>query len=640
MPFHKVIGIDLGTTYSAVAAWDGREIQMIDSALGARTVPSVVALDPAGQVIVGAPAQNALTFAGGDAIIEVKREMGEYDRPPTGDDPGRPRLIRFRDYDYSPQEISAFILMELKRQAENSLGEPIHDAVVTVPAYFKEPQRGATMDAAMMARLNVRRLLNEPTAAAICFGADKVEDDRAHRYLVYDLGGGTFDVSIVEVRPDNVSVVGTGGDARLGGGDFDDLIVEYALEEIRKEHRVDLGHDPVVRQRIKREAEMRKRELSVATATMLNLPYLTGSVSAHVNLTRATFESLIKGLLDRSLRCLDEALDSAYEKYSLEREQIEQVLLVGGSSRIACIRPMLAEHLGLELKDIRGDINPDEVVARGAAIVAREFEPSGSYLGPDRPAPTSPGRGTLDTGGPDNGGIDLQDVTSHTLGVLANRADFIPILPKDSRIPIEETQDNFINGDKSASLEVLIFQGEQSVAFDNTLIGKVPIQLPEARERGYWRFAIRFALDENGLLAVEVKCLNDGQIWRTDLECAVRARGDQLANRGRELRSVMAGAEPPDQPPPPALPPLPPPPRRDEPAAPATLPPVPAQTPPDHHRIAQRSYEAFPQLSPSQQDELRPAYLAFVEAVLAGSDDLVSLGDALEDTFHRVRRPA
>ncbi|GAA3275120.1 Hsp70 family protein [Dactylosporangium vinaceum] len=382
MPFHKVIGIDLGTTYSAVSIWDGRETTVIETPFGTRTVPSVVGLDSEGQVIVGAPAQNNLVLDPENTIIEVKREMGAYEREPRdADDPGVPRTVRFRGRDYLPQEISAFILIELKRQAEQYVGEPIHDAVITVPAYFKEPQRGATEDAAMMAKLNVRRLLNEPTAAAVCFGADKLEDEGVHTYAVYDLGGGTFDVSIIQVSPGNVSVVGTGGDPRLGGGDFDDLIVAHALDEIRNRHGVDLHNDIKVRQRIKREAEVRKRELSVAGAATLNLPYLTPTVSANVTITRARFEELIRPLLDRSLQCLDEAIESAEQSNGVERREIEQVLLVGGSTKIACIKAMLAEHLGLELRDIRSDISPDEVVARGAGMVAREFAPSERYTG-------------------------------------------------------------------------------------------------------------------------------------------------------------------------------------------------------------------------------------------------------------------
>jgi molecular chaperone DnaK len=626
MPFHKVIGIDLGTTYSAVSIWDGREVAMIHSAFGHPTVPSVVGLDPSGQVVVGAQAQNNLVTDAANTIIEIKREMGAYERAPDGvDDPGEPRRVRFRGENLLPQEISALILIELKKQAEEFVGEPIHDAVITVPAYFKEPQRAATEEAAMMAKLNVRRLINEPTAAAVCFGADKVEDDRIHTYAVYDLGGGTFDVSIIQVGPGNVSVVGTGGDPRLGGSDFDDLIVSFALEEIRTRHGVDLRGDPAVWQRVKREAEPRKRELSVANAAMLNLPYLTPTLSVNIPITRATFEGLIKDLLDRSLRCLDEALDSAHHSNGIERDEIEQVLLVGGSTRIACIKGMLADHLGLDPRDIRSDVSPDEIVSRGAAIVAREYEPSDGYIGREVKTVSGSAPHAPSTAEPT---VVLQDVTSHTLGILANRADFIPILPKDSRIPAEITQDNFVNAEAYTSVDVLIFQGEERVAFDNTLIGRVPIELPEARERGYYRFAVTFSLDLSGLLKVAVKCLNDNQIWRTELQCSVLAGDHELSARGDRL-AKMSGAEPDPGP-------LPKPPGR------ATTPaPVPDATPDEFRTLARRALALIGELAPDDPDRQRllAAYGSFVDAVNAGTS-VEARGDELYDTYHAIRRPA
>jgi molecular chaperone DnaK len=641
MPFHKVIGIDLGTTYSAVSIWDGKEIQVIESALGARTVPSVVGLDPEGQVIVGAPAQNNLISDPDNTIIEVKREMGGYLRDPRrDDDAGEPKRIRFRGRDYLPQEISAFILMELKRQAENFVGEPIHDAVITVPAYFKEPQRGATEDAAKMARLNVKRLLNEPTAAAACFGADKVEDEETHTYAVYDLGGGTFDVSIVQVSPGNVTVIGTGGNPRLGGGDFDDLITGHVLKQIKLQHGVDLSGDSTIWQRVKREAEMRKRELSVATAATLNLPFLTPTLSANVPITRAVFEDLIRGPLRQSLECLDGAISSAHESSGLEREEIEQVLLVGGSSKIACIRPMLAEHLGLPLKDIRSDISPDEVVARGAGIVAREYLESEGYGGEEVAAPQGTSAG--------EGAITLLDVTSHTLGVLANRSDMVPILAKDSAIPSKATKDNFINGGPWTNIDILIFQGENPVAFDNDLIGKLPIALPEARERGYYNFEVTFELDENGLLDVAVKCLNDQQIWKTEVVCNVRASREQIDASARALQDAMAGARNPDAgagpvgdlptPPGAGYGDLPKPPKpAARPAEPELVPP-PDRTPAEFKTLARRSYKMLAELSTADGAELRAAYLAFVAAVEKDADDVEDRGDDLDDAFRPLRK--
>ncbi|MGC4812286.1 Hsp70 family protein [Micromonospora sp. DT228] len=646
MPFHKVIGIDLGTTYSAVSIWDGKDVRIIETAFGLSTVPSVVGLDADRAVIVGTPAQNNLVSDPTNTVIEVKREMGTYEvEPANPGDPGVPRRIRFRGREYLPQEISAFILMELKRQAENIVGEPIHDAVITVPAYFKDPQRGATEDAAQMARLNVRMLLNEPTAAAVCFGADKIDDDQTHTYAVYDLGGGTFDVSIVQVSPGNVSVVGTGGDARLGGGDFDDRITGYVLQQIHKQHGVDLTGDPAVWQRVKREAEMRKRELSVANTATLNLPFLTPTLSVNIPLSRAVFESLISDLLQRSLKCLDEAIESAYQSQGIERDDIEQVLLVGGSTKIACVRNLLAEHLGLEPKDIRADLKPDEVVARGAGMVARDYTPSESYggeeiaidLSEDRPAASE-------------GALVLQDVTSHTLGILANRADMVPILEKDSRIPSEATKDNFTNGAGAKEIDVLIFQGEHPVAFENDLIGTLPIVLPEAKEQGYYQFAVTFSLDVHGLLKVAVRGLPDNQVWQTELQCNVRASREQIEKSSEHLTAVMARVTT-EEPPPttttlpkprtnlpkPSDSGLPKPPGGRPPASAEPLPPPPAETPDEFKSTARRVYKLVPQLDPLGREQLTEKYRAFVAAVQSGSPDVEDLGDELYDLYRELR---
>jgi molecular chaperone DnaK len=690
MAFHKVIGIDLGTTYSAVSVWDGKDVVIIPSAQGANSVPSVVGLDPETKVIVGAPAQANLVSDAANTIIEVKREMGTYDREPNPqrDDPGVPTRKRFRGREYLPQEISAFILMELKRQAESYIGEPIHDAVITVPAYFKEPQRAATEDAAHMARLNVKRLLNEPTAAAVCFGADKVQDDRRHIYAVYDLGGGTFDVSIIAVTAaESVSVVGTGGNPRLGGGDFDDLITGYALQQIKNQHGVDLSQDPAVWQRIKREAEMRKRDLASTGAATLSLPWLTPQLSSvNVTITRATFETLIDDLLKESLACLDEAMESAGENNSISRDDIEQVLLVGGSTRIPRVRSMLAKHLGMEEKDVRCDFSPDEVVARGAGMVARDYHPSDGYEGEEIVIEVEPGLAEQ------RPAMILQDVTGHTLGILVNQSDFFPIIPKESHIPRKETHGGFTNGGRGSEIPVLIFQGEKPVAFDNTLIGKLPIYLPEPKDPGEYKFEVTFSLDLNGLLSVEIKCLNpelSGETWRTEVQCNVRATPEQIDESAKHLQEVMASSEqaadgavpteigslpkPPGaratpttataagMPQPPAPTAVAPAPTSEpqvhpysettayaapQPTSEAYVPPSPESTvsPPSEdvpeafRRIAQRSYSLLGELAPSpQRDKLLATYRAFLDAVQAHPADLESVGEALENVYHDCR---
>jgi molecular chaperone DnaK len=664
------------------------------------TVPSVIGLDPEGKVIVGSQAQNNLIMDPGNTVIEIKRLMGTYEREPdpARNDPGVPKTVPFRNRSYLPQEISAFILMELKRMAEDLVGEPIHDAVITVPAYFREPQKGATADAAAMARLNLCMLLNEPTAAAVSFGMDQIKDDNQHIYAVYDLGGGTFDVSIISVTKDEVSVVGTGGDPKLGGGDFDDRITGYVVDYIRDKHHVDLSQAPdypSLWARIKREAELRKRELSTSTSTMLSLPYLTGQLSVNVPLSRATFESLIGDLLKNSLDCLDQAIASAYESNGITRDMIEEVLLVGGSTRVACIRPMLADYMGMELQSVRYDIDPDEVVSRGAAIVAMRFHPKDAFEGEEVEIDmnTAEGQAEAEMASTQAAAIILNDVTSHSLGIMVNEGDFFPLIPKDSQIPARREQDGFTNAGRTRMIDVMIFQGESPNALDNTLIGKLPIPLPEERERGYYQFQVTFALDTNGLLNVTVLCLNDNSLWDTKVQCNVRASREAIDQSAEHLHEVMAGkdeeqpAEPQPfrpgavpPPPPRAGAPMPQPPRPQptptpqptpppsqpaprpaaqpastpqpaqaaQPVPPAqpvqtapsggALPMPPENTPEEHKGLARRSYKKLNQLpvNDPNYNKLRNAYLAFVEAVLGGDPELEDYVFDLNELYMRA----
>ncbi|MET0425607.1 MAG: Hsp70 family protein [Actinoplanes sp.] len=354
--FHRVIGIDLGTTSCAVSAWDGSKLVVIPSASGSSTVPSVVGQDQAGQVVVGrlAAADQA------KAVTGVKRLLGS----------GEP--IRFRGRTYLPREICAFLLLELKRQAETYVGDSIHDAVITVPASAGEAQRRALREAAGLAGLNVRRLLDEPVAAAVAFSSD----DRPRTYAIYDLGGGTFDASIVRIGPGTVAMLGTAGDPRLGGDDFDEHIVEYVLRQIRERHHVDLGMDVSIRQRIRREAERRKRELDTVESTTLELKLITATVSASIPLTRRGFEAMIEPDVQRSLDYLSLAIAEAEVDRGVGRADVDQVLLAGGSTRIPSIRTRLADYFGFQPADIRADVDPDELIVRGAGLVAREYEPS------------------------------------------------------------------------------------------------------------------------------------------------------------------------------------------------------------------------------------------------------------------------
>jgi molecular chaperone DnaK len=644
MRYHKVLGIDLGTTYSCVSVWDyeRKEVVIIPSAVGENTLPSVVGLDDENRVIVGRPAQQRRLMDPKNTIIEVKREMGEYARKPdpSGGDLGVPKRVQFRGRAYLPQEISAFVLTELKRQAEEFLREPVHDAVITVPAYFKEPQKGATEDAAAIAKLNPKLLLNEPTAAAVCFGKEE-DDGRPHIYAVYDLGGGTFDVSIIEVGGGNVSILGTGGDPRLGGGDFDDRITQWAFEEVRKKFGADLQRDETIRARIKSVAEQRKRELSGAQSVLLDLMYLTPQISVNLPLSRVTFNGLIEDLLRKSLLSLDVAIASAEKERSIKKEDIEQVLLVGGSSRIPRVRALLAEYFGhLEEKDIRSDINPDEAVSRGAALVARKFNPSEAFEGKEVDL-VAIGAISMEQR-EEAAALVLQDVTSHTLGILVNDQDFHRIIPKESRIPAEKTEGGFGNRGPSSSVDVLIYQGEDNVAFNNTLIGRLSIPLPEPKERGYWQFEVMFALNNDGLLNVLVTRKNDNQTFPLKVQCSVRSERRQLAESATHIEEIMAGglasaaaAAPPGVPPPPrpmaasaAAAPAP------AAAAPASVEAPPEGVPSDFRSVARRAFKLLEgPMDLAKQERLVRAYNDFVEAVKSNAANVEELGDALGDVY-------
>jgi molecular chaperone DnaK len=359
--FHPVLGIDLGTNSCAMSVWDGAKLTVIPGPTGAPTMPSVVGQNAAGQIVVGQPPPGD-----GQAVLTgIKRALGG----------GDPVVLRGRHY--QPPEACAFLLIEMKRQAEAFLGGPVHDAVITVPGSAGEPQRRAIREAAGLAQLNVRRLLDDPVAAAVALGAD----DREHTCAIYDLGGGTFDTAIVRIGPDGVTVLGAAGDPRLGGDDFDDHIVGYVLRQIRDRHHVDLSRDEHVRRRIRREAERRKRELSATHTTTLELPLLTATVSASVPLSRRAFEAMIEPDVTKTLGYLTAALAAAHADHGIGRDGVDQVLLAGGSTRIPAIRARLADYFGLGPSAIRSDLDPEELIARGAGLIAREYEPAVTFEG-------------------------------------------------------------------------------------------------------------------------------------------------------------------------------------------------------------------------------------------------------------------
>ncbi|WP_250005807.1 Hsp70 family protein [Actinoplanes sp. M2I2] len=359
--FHRVVGIDLGTSSCAISVWDGAKLQVVRCPTGAPTMPASVGQDRSGHVVAGVPPAGDPE----NVIAGIKRRLGSGDR------------VRFRGRTYLPRDLCAFLLIELKRQAEAFVGELIHDAVITVSAAAGEAQRRALREAAGLAQLNVRRLVEDPVAAAMVLGVDAPPGT----YAIYDLGGGTFDASVVRVADGTVEVLGTAGDQLLGGDDFDELIVGHVLRQIRERHHVDLSQDRAIRQRVRWEAEIRKRELSTADTTTLELPVLTATVSASVPLSRRAFEAMIEPDVQRSLDLLSEAIAAARAAHGVGWGDIDQVVLAGGSTRIPAIRERLAAYLGWGAARIRTDLDPDEMVARGAGLVARDYEPASLFEG-------------------------------------------------------------------------------------------------------------------------------------------------------------------------------------------------------------------------------------------------------------------
>ncbi|WP_051179219.1 Hsp70 family protein [Nocardia concava] len=542
-PLHRVIGIDLGTTYSAVAAYRpddySPEILTDPDLEGPASIatPSVVRLESAtGSLIVGHPAKNAIADESllGDTIIEVKREMGcVFDKASLEangaagifetDDPVHVRLgARW----FRPQEISGLILMHIKKVAERRIGCEIHDAVVTVPAYFTEKQKKATEEAALLAGLHPRQLIPEPTAAAIAYGVDRAESER-RIYLVFDLGGGTFDVSIIETRENQIEVIATAGDQRLGGGDFDNAIVEWIGRQVDLRRLVEPK-----RLRVKALAEQAKRDLSLRSSTTIDL----GADGGKIVLTRADFESAIRPFLDRTLRQVDESLVLAEQAKGLGRNEIDAILLVGGSTRIPCVRQMLLDHFEQEEAFVRGDANPDTLVARGAAILAYRFEPSAEF---DMEARPTAEREEQNYDEP----LSITLITEHTLGVANNDGGVVPLIPRGTKIPASQTK-TLTNPSLAEHLEIAIYQGESDQQADNTFVGTIHLDAVEPRPEGFHHFDIRISLDINGLLDLRVKHRNTGKDYQAFFEQSTRiGEPDKLNESRRALLGVFTKDE-------------------------------------------------------------------------------------------------
>ena len=466
----KIIGIDLGTTNSCVSVMEGGKPVVIANTEGARTTPSVVAFTKTGERLVGEPAKRQAVTNADHTISSIKRHMGSDYR------------VTIDDKKYSPQEISAMILQKLKADAESYLGEKVSEAVITVPAYFNDAQRQATKDAGKIAGLDVKRIINEPTAAALAYGLD---NENEQKIMVYDLGGGTFDVSIIEIGDGVIEVLATNGDTRLGGDDFDNKITQYMLSEFKRTEGVDLSGDKMAMQRLREAAEKAKKELSSATTTNINLPFITATAEGpkhfDMNLTRAKFDELTHDLVERTVIPVQNALKDA----GLEMNEISKVLLVGGSTRIPAVQDKVRQLTG---KEPNKSLNPDECVAIGASI-------QGGKLAGDAGA----------------GDILLLDVTPLTLSIETMGGIATHLIERNTTIPTRKSQILSTAADNQSAVDINVVQGERQFAKDNKSLGRFQLDGIAPARRGVPQIEVTFDIDANGIVNVSAKDLGTGR---------------------------------------------------------------------------------------------------------------------------------
>ncbi len=488
----KVIGIDLGTTNSCVAVLENGEPQIIANSEGMRTTPSVVAFTKGGERIVGEPAKRQAVTNADNTVISIKTHMGtDY-------------KVNIEGKSYTPQEISAIILQKLKADAESYLGQPVKEAVITVPAYFTDAQRQATKDAGRIAGLEVKRIINEPTAAALAYGMDKLDQDK--KILVFDLGGGTFDVSILEIGDGTFEVLATAGNNRLGGDDFDKVIIDYLAEEFKKAEGVDLREDNMALQRLKEAAEKAKKELSSTMSSNINLPFITATASGpkhmNIDLSRAKFDELTHHLVEKTMEPTKRALADA----GLSVSEIDDVLLVGGSTRIPAVQEAVKKFIG---KDPHKGINPDECVAAGAAIQA----------------------GVL-TGEVND--LLLLDVTPLSLGIETMGNVMTKIIERNTTIPTKKSQVFSTAADNQTAVDIHVLQGERSMAYDNTTLGRFQLSEIPPAPRGIPQIEVTFDIDANGIVHVTAKDLGTGKEQKVTITSGTNLSEEEIERKVKE----------------------------------------------------------------------------------------------------------
>ena len=488
----KVIGIDLGTTNSCVAVLENGEPQIIANSEGMRTTPSVVAFTKGGERIVGEPAKRQAVTNADNTVISIKTHMGtDY-------------KVDIEGKSYTPQEISAIILQKLKADAESYLGQPVKEAVITVPAYFTDAQRQATKDAGRIAGLEVKRIINEPTAAALAYGMDKLDQDK--KILVFDLGGGTFDVSILEIGDGTFEVLATAGNNKLGGDDFDKVIIDYLAEEFKKAEGVDLRDDNMALQRLKEAAEKAKKELSSTMSSNINLPFITATASGpkhmNIDLSRAKFDELTHHLVEKTMEPTKRALSDA----GLSVSEIDDVLLVGGSTRIPAVQEAVKKFIG---KEPHKGINPDECVAAGAAIQA----------------------GVL-TGEVND--LLLLDVTPLSLGIETMGNVMTKIIERNTTIPTKKSQVFSTAADNQTAVDIHVLQGERSMAYDNTTLGRFQLSEIPPAPRGIPQIEVTFDIDANGIVHVTAKDLGTGKEQKVTITSGTNLSEEEIERKVKE----------------------------------------------------------------------------------------------------------